>query len=78
MSKDPFTTCKVCGGKMAKNAKACPHCGAPNKKPLYKRASFWLGLAALGSGFAAYQYASKLASDRKFREELIKKLILHK
>lgn len=25
--------CKACGGEMATSAKACPHCGAKNKKP---------------------------------------------
>lgn len=32
-----LTTCKACGAEIATNAKACPKCGAKNKKPLYKR-----------------------------------------
>ncbi len=32
--------CKNCGAEMAANAKACPQCGAPNKKPFYKRGWF--------------------------------------
>lgn len=28
-----LTTCKVCGGRMAKTAKVCPHCGAKVKLP---------------------------------------------
>lgn len=34
--------CKSCGNMIAKNAKACPSCGAKNKKPIYKRAWFWV------------------------------------
>ena len=34
--------CKACGKEMAKSAKACPHCGAKNNKPIYKRASLWI------------------------------------
>lgn len=29
-------TCSVCGTEMASTAKACPKCGAKNKKPIYK------------------------------------------
>ena len=29
--------CKVCGAEIAQSAKACPHCGATNKKPFYRR-----------------------------------------
>lgn len=32
--------CKLCRAHMASNAKACPSCGAKNKKPLYKRLWF--------------------------------------
>lgn len=34
--------CKSCGHEIAKNAKACPQCGAKNKKPIF--ASWWLWL----------------------------------
>lgn len=34
--------CKVCGKEIAKSAKVCPHCGAKNKKPIYKRIWVWL------------------------------------
>lgn len=33
--------CKVCGEQIAKNAKVCPHCGAKNKKIIFKRWWFW-------------------------------------
>ena len=33
--------CKACGREIAKSAKACPHCGAKNKKPLFKKWWFW-------------------------------------
>lgn len=34
--------CPSCGTPMAKNAKACPKCGAKNKKPIYKKAWFYV------------------------------------
>lgn len=40
-----MTTCKVCGNELAKSAKRCPHCGAKNKRPIYKRWWFWLFIA---------------------------------
>lgn len=33
--------CKACGEEMAKSVKICPHCGAKNKKPFFKRWWFW-------------------------------------
>ena len=33
--------CKTCGADIAANAKTCPHCGARNKKPIFKRWWFW-------------------------------------
>jgi RNA polymerase subunit RPABC4/transcription elongation factor Spt4 len=29
--------CKACGKEIAKSAKACPHCGKKNKKPLWQK-----------------------------------------
>lgn len=40
-----MTTCKVCGNELANSAKRCPHCGAKNKRPIYKRWWFWLFIA---------------------------------
>ncbi len=37
--------CKTCGNEMDKNAKACPSCGAKNKKPIFKR--WWFILIVL-------------------------------
>lgn len=48
MQKDgKMTNCKTCGKVIAKNAKVCPYCGGKNKKPLYKRISFWVIVAVL-------------------------------
>lgn len=33
--------CKTCGNSIATSATICPHCGAKNKKPIYKRVWFW-------------------------------------
>ena len=76
MKKDPFITCKTCGGKMAKTAKACPHCGAPNKKPFYKRPAFWVGVTVIGVGAVACKFALKNAARKKLKEALIKKVLL--
>ena len=40
--KEKLKTCPVCGKEMAVGAKACPSCGAKNKKPIYRRWWFWL------------------------------------
>ena len=32
--------CKSCNNEIAASAKTCPHCGAKNKKPIYKRPWF--------------------------------------
>ena len=37
--------CKVCGKDIATSAKACPYCGAKNKKPIYKR--WWFVLLVI-------------------------------
>lgn len=34
--------CRVCGNQMASSAKACPSCGAKNKKPIFRRLWFIL------------------------------------
>lgn len=53
MAKSKLTACKACGAEIAKSAKSCPHCGAKNKKPIFKRWWFWvvvmLLLIAIGS-----------------------------
>ncbi len=41
MANKKLTNCKACGAEIAKNAKACPHCGAKNKKPIFKKWWFW-------------------------------------
>ena len=46
MSKK-LTVCKACGQEIAKSAKSCPHCGAKNKKPLYKKWWFWVIIVIL-------------------------------
>lgn len=33
---------KTCGADIAKSAKVCPHCGAKNKKPIFKQWWFWV------------------------------------
>lgn len=43
MAKAPkMTVCRTCSNPIAANAKVCPHCGAKNKKPIYKRGWFIL------------------------------------
>ena len=49
--------CPVCGKEMAAGVKACPSCGAKNKKPIYRRWWFWvlvvLVIAAVGSAMGS-------------------------
>lgn len=42
-----MTKCKACGQEIAKSAKRCPHCGAKNKKPIFKKWWFWAILVVL-------------------------------
>ncbi len=47
--------CKTCGADIASSAKACPGCGAKNKKPFYKKWWVWfivviVLIGAAGSG----------------------------
>lgn len=42
MSKSKLIPCKTCGAEIAKSAKSCPHCGAKNKKPFFKKLWFWV------------------------------------
>lgn len=46
--------CSVCGTEMASTAKACPKCGAKNKKPIYKKVSFWIFMVLLVLMVGAY------------------------
>lgn len=39
--------CKTCDQEIASNAKACPKCGAKNKKPIYKKWWFWAFIAVV-------------------------------
>ena len=39
--KGKTVVCKKCGATYSKSAKACPSCGAANKKPIYSRWWFW-------------------------------------
>ena len=45
--KSKLTECKSCGHQISKSAKACPKCGAKNKKPIYKKWWFWVILVVL-------------------------------
>ena len=42
--------CKTCGAEMASSAKACPKCGAKNKKPIYAKWWFYLLLVIIVCG----------------------------
>lgn len=47
MAKSKMTACRTCGAEIAKSAKSCPHCGAKNKKPIFKRWWFWVVVIVL-------------------------------
>lgn len=44
--------CQSCSKEIASNAKSCPGCGAKNKKPIYKRAWFWILAVIVVAGIA--------------------------
>ena len=54
LMKKKMKKCKTCGQEIARKAKICPHCGAKNKKPFYKRVFFWLILLILTAAVAIY------------------------
>lgn len=51
MSK--MMNCKSCNAEIASSAKTCPHCGAKNKKPIYKRPWFIAVIAIIVIGVFA-------------------------
>ena len=58
-----MTTCKACNQEMAKNAKACPHCGAKNKKPFYTKWWFWVIISIFLIGVIAGNNDSDVNND---------------
>ncbi len=52
MAKNKLILCKSCDAEIAASAKTCPHCGAKNKKPFYKKAWFWVLVVFLLIGMA--------------------------
>ena len=48
-----LTTCKACGQEIAKSAKACPYCGAKNKKPIFQKWWFWVVVVVLIGSFGS-------------------------
>lgn len=51
--------CKTCGAEMASNAKACPQCGAKNKKPIFKKWWFWVLIVIIIGGIIGGSSGSK-------------------
>lgn len=60
--------CKTCGADIASNAKACPSCGAKNKKPIFTKWWFWLlviiVIAAIAGGSGGGEKSSETSSDQ--------------
>ena len=48
-----MTTCKSCGAEISSSAKACPKCGARQKRPIYLRVWFWVVIVLALMGIAA-------------------------
>ena len=47
LMKKKMKKCKTCGQEIARKAKICPHCGAKNKKPIFKKWWFWAIIVVL-------------------------------
>ena len=56
--------CKTCNQEISANAKVCPHCGAKNKKPFYKKWWFWLIVAFIVIGAASSGNDSTPTDDK--------------
>ena len=56
--------CKSCGREIAKSAKACPGCGAKNKKPLFKKWWFWVIVVFALIGSSGGEDASVETAER--------------
>lgn len=62
--------CKTCGEEIAKSAKACPHCGAKNKKPFAAlRIIFGILLIIWVAGAINRGFSGSGVSDRVTKEE---------
>lgn len=62
--------CNVCGKEITKSAKACPYCGAKNKKPLRNRGWFIaimvvVILCGIGSVFGGKSDSTPTKSEQK-------------
>lgn len=40
--ENKMISCKTCGADIAASAKSCPHCGAKNKQPIFKKWWLWV------------------------------------
>lgn len=72
--KGKLVPCKSCGQTIASSAKRCPHCGAKNKKPIFKRVWFWvviviLLLTAIGSSGEAKTSSGQVNVPAKIESE---------
>ncbi len=47
MANNKLTNCRACGQEIAASAKVCPHCGAKNKKSIFKKWWFWAIIVVL-------------------------------
>ncbi len=66
-----MTKCKACGQEIAKNAKACPHCGAKNKKPIFKKWWFWviIVLVLIGIGSSGSDTDNDVTTNNNIKVE---------
>ena len=63
-----MTVCKNCEQQYAAGAKACPYCGAKNKKPFYTKVWFWVIIAVLVIAVAASGGGSEDDDNKKIGE----------
>jgi len=69
--------CKSCSKEIASNAKSCPSCGAKNKKPVYKKAWFWIVAVIIVAGIAGGgedtpTETTETANTQSKQEEVVK------
>ncbi len=57
--------CQSCGKEIADTAKSCPGCGAKIKKPVYKKAWFWIIIGFVVIGLASGGSAGTSSNNKK-------------
>lgn len=74
MENKKMVPCKHCGQEIAAAARVCPHCGAKNRKPVFKKWWFWVIvvviICAAASGGGTGTTKTKTEADESQKKEV--------